>query len=136
MSLLHGTWKWSSRQRRFSTTTSCRLHAARGLIGTDINGPEDIDSVVELLETRGIELRGEHVALLVAMKDHTVSVTNTAQVRIEESLAAQAKQAALDKSGALSTQAIRAAVAGCQCRLHSPQIGRLKIPQFGAAVHR
>jgi hypothetical protein len=24
----------------------------------------------------------------------------------------------------------------CQCRLHSPQIGRLKIPQFGvAAVH-
>ena len=22
----------------------------------------------------------------------------------------------------------------CQCRLHSPQIGRLKIPQFGAAV--
>ena len=88
-----------------------RLHAARGLIGTGINGPEDIDSVVELLETRGIELRGEHVALLVGMKDDTVSVTNTAQVRIEESLAAQAKQAALDKSGALSTQAIRAAVA-------------------------
>ncbi len=22
----------------------------------------------------------------------------------------------------------------CQCRLHSPQIGRLKIPQFGAAA--
>ena len=88
-----------------------RLHAARGLIGTGINGPEDIDSVVELLESRGIELRGEHVSLLVGMKDDTVSVTNTAQVRIEESLAAQARQAALDKSGALSTQAIRAAVA-------------------------
>jgi len=88
-----------------------RLHAARGLIGVGINGPEDIDSVVELLESRGIELRGEHVALLVGMKDDTVSVTNTAQVRIEESLAKQAKQAALDKSGALSTQAIRAAVA-------------------------
>ena len=88
-----------------------RLHAARGLIGAGINGPEDIDSVVELLESRGIELRGEHVALLVGMKDDTVSVTNTAQVRIEESLAAQARQAALDKSGALSTQAIQAAVA-------------------------
>ncbi len=24
---------------------------------------------------------------------------------------------------------------GCQCRLHPPQIGRLKIPQFGAAAH-
>jgi len=23
----------------------------------------------------------------------------------------------------------------CQCRLHPPQIGRLKIPQFGAAAH-
>ena len=22
----------------------------------------------------------------------------------------------------------------CQCRLHSPQIGRLNIPQFGAAA--
>ncbi len=88
-----------------------RYQAARALIGVGTNGPEDIDSVVELLESRGIELRGEHVALLVGMKDDTVSVTNTAQVRIEESLAAQARQAALDKSGALSTQAIRAAVA-------------------------
>jgi len=23
----------------------------------------------------------------------------------------------------------------CQCRLHPPQIGRLKIPQFGAVAH-
>jgi len=25
--------------------------------------------------------------------------------------------------------------ATCQCRLHPPQIGRLKIPQFGVAAH-
>lgn len=88
-----------------------RLHAARALIGTGIDGPEDIDRVVELLETRGIELRGEHVALVVGMADDRVRVTNTAQVRIEEGLAARAKRASLDTSGALSAEAIRAAVA-------------------------
>jgi len=29
----------------------------------------------------------------------------------------------------------RFALVRCQCRLHPPQIGRLKIPQFGAAAH-
>jgi len=86
------------------------LHAARGLIGTGVSGPDDIDRVVGLLESRGIELRGEHVDLVVGMTDDAVRVTNTAQVRIEESLAAQAKRAALDTSAALSTEAIRAAV--------------------------
>ena len=88
-----------------------RLHAARGLIGTGISGPEDIDCVVELLESRGIQLQGEHVALIVGVTDDLVRVTNTAQVRIERNLAVQAKGAALDKSGALSAEAIRSAVA-------------------------
>ena len=43
-----------------------RLYAARGLIGTGITGgPDDIKRVVELLEERGIRLKGEHVALVV-----------------------------------------------------------------------
>ena len=88
-----------------------RYHAARALIGTGVSGPEDIDHVVELLHARGIELRGEHVALVTGITDEKVRVTNTAQVRIEESLALEARLAALDTSGALSTQAIRAAVA-------------------------
>ncbi len=88
-----------------------RLYAARGLIGTGITGPDDIDRVVELLESRGIELRGEHVALIMGETENLVRVTNTAQVRIERGLAQQAKRAALDKSGALSAQAIRSAVA-------------------------
>lgn len=87
-----------------------RYHAARGLIGTGIGDPDDIDRVVELLESRGIELRGEHVALVMGMTGETVRVTNTAQVRIEEGLAKQARTAALDRSGALSTAAIQAAV--------------------------
>ena len=88
-----------------------RYHAARALIGTGVNGPEDIDHVVGLLESRGIELKGEHVALVAGITDDKVRVTNTAQVRIEESLALEARLAALDNSGALPTPAIRAAVA-------------------------
>ena len=44
------------------------LYAARGLIGTGIaGGPDDIRRVVELIEERGIRLRGEHVALVAGM---------------------------------------------------------------------
>lgn len=86
------------------------MYAARGLIGTGIEGPDDIRAVVALLEERGIRLKGEHVALVVGMFDGKVRVTNTAQIRIEESLAALAHQSARDRSGALSVEAIRDAM--------------------------
>ena len=90
-----------------------RLHAARGLIGTGIaGGVSDIDRVVRLIEERGLQLHGEHVALVVGLSGDKVRVTNTAQVRVEESLAAEAARAALDKSGALPATAIRAAIDG------------------------
>jgi hypothetical protein len=56
------------------------MYAARGLIGTGLDGADDIAKVVELLETRGIRLKGEHVALVVGMSDQKVRVTNTAQI--------------------------------------------------------
>lgn len=88
------------------------MYAARGLIGVGISGgPRDIKRVVELLEERGIEMKGEHVALIVGMNDSKVRVTNTAQVRIEEKLAEIARVAARDKSAALTPRAIRAALA-------------------------
>jgi len=109
-----------------------RYHAARALIGTGINGHEDIDQVVGLLESRGIELRGEHVALVTGITDGNVRVTNTAQVRIEESLALEARLAALDTSGALSTSAIRAAVAASGLDFTSePEHGKAQL----AAIH-
>ena len=89
-----------------------RMYAARGLIGTGIaGGAGDIDRVVALIEERGLTLKGEHVALIVGLSGERVRVTNTAQVRIEESLAAEAGRTATDKSGALSHAAIRAAIA-------------------------
>ena len=87
------------------------MYAARGLIGTGIaGGPDDIKRVVELLEERGIRLKGEHVALVVGMFDGQVRVTNTAQIRIEQKLADLAHQSARDRSAALTVQALRRAI--------------------------
>jgi hypothetical protein len=89
-----------------------RLYAARGLIGVGIGGgPDDIDRVVALIEERGLKLRGEHVALVTGLVDDKVRVTNTAQIRIEEGLAREARRATADKTGALSPEAIRTAIA-------------------------
>jgi hypothetical protein len=98
-----------------------RTLSARGMILTGISGPEDIDQVVQLVEQRGITLRGEKVSLIVGeiankaaleagkivMK---VRVTNSAQVRIEQNLAERARAAAEDRTGALSVTAIKTAI--------------------------
>ena len=87
------------------------LYAARGLIGVGISGgPDDIRRVVELIEERGIRLRGEHVALVTGMMDGMVRVTNTAQIRIEQKVTALAREGARDRSGALSMAAVRDAI--------------------------
>jgi hypothetical protein len=87
-----------------------RTYAARGLIQTGISEPEDIDRVVQLIENRGITLRGERVRLIVGEFSDKVRVTNTAQVRIETDLADHARAAALDRRDALSVAALKAAI--------------------------
>jgi hypothetical protein len=87
-------------------------YAARGLIGIGAQGgPGDIARIVGLLEERGIQFKGEHVALIAGLSGDKVRVTNFAQVRIEEKLAGLARDAVRDKSAALSLEAIKAAVA-------------------------
>jgi hypothetical protein len=88
------------------------MYAARGLIGLGApGGPSDITRIVEMIEERGIELKGEHVALITGHSGDKVRVTNFAQVRIEESLGALGREAVRDKSGALSIEAINRALA-------------------------
>ena len=86
------------------------MYAARGLIGAGIDGPDDIARVIELLGRRGITLNGEHVALVFGTFDDKVRVTNTAQIRIEKSLAALARESARDRSGSLSDTVLRKAM--------------------------
>ncbi len=109
------------------------MYAARGLIGTGIaGGTDDIKRVVELLEERGLRLRGEHVALVVAMFDDRVRVTNTAQIRIEEKLAATARAIARDRSGALSVQSLRQAIAAIDA---TRPLSERFTPEQRAAIH-
>ncbi|MEA2732496.1 MAG: hypothetical protein QOF70_6971 [Acetobacteraceae bacterium] len=87
------------------------MFAARGLIGTGIaGGQDDIRRVVDLVEQRGIQFKGEHVALIVGMSDSKVRIANTAQVRIEDKLATLARRVGSDKSGALSFATIQDAM--------------------------
>nr|WP_242407718.1 AAA family ATPase [Komagataeibacter intermedius] len=88
-----------------------RTYAARGLIGTGIEGGvKDIDHVVALIEQRGLELGGERVSLIQEMRGDRLRVTNSAQIVIEENLAIQAARASGDRSGALSDRQITEAI--------------------------
>ena len=88
------------------------LYAARGLIGVGISGgPDDIRRVLELIEERGIRVRGEHVALVTGVLDGKVRVAHTAQIWIEQKVLELGAEGSGDRSGALSTQALRAAIA-------------------------
>ena len=98
------------------------LHAARGLIGAGIaGGPADIKRVVELIETRGIQVGGEHVSLVVGVFDDKVRVSHTRQIRIEERLQSLAHEMARDKSGALGTGALRRAMGQSKVRFSADQ---------------
>ena len=111
------------------------MYAVRGLIGTGIaGGIDDIERVVEMLEERGIRLKGEHVALVVGMSDGKVRVTNTAQIRIEEQLAERALAGARDRAGALSTEALRDAVAAAELRHARAGDGVKFSPEQRAAI--
>ncbi len=98
-----------------------RTYAARGLIATGIGGVEDIDRVVQLLEQRGITLHGKATSLIVGeiadrkaleagVVTMKVRVTTGAQVGIEERLASHARQAAVDRTDALSVTSLKAAI--------------------------
>lgn len=92
-----------------------RVHAVRGLIGAGIaGGRDDVDRVVEIIEVRGLEVNGAHVSLVKGTLDGNLCVTHTEQIRIEQQLCQEAQRAAEDRSGALSTQAIRDAMAVLQ----------------------
>jgi hypothetical protein len=87
-----------------------RAYAARGLISTGIKGPQDIDRVVELLEQRGITIRGQHADLIVGLVDKKLRVTNSEQIKIEKSVLEKAQHAGRSYSAALSDQTISAAI--------------------------
>ena len=87
-----------------------RAHAARALIGSGLDGPEDIDRVVDALHARGLVLQGERTRLVLGTKDGTLQVSNTHQVAVEQGVAELAAVAAADRSGALLPGEIERAI--------------------------
>ena len=111
------------------------MYAARGLIGAGIvGGQEDVKRVVELVEQRGIRFKGEHVVLIAGMSDGLLRIANTAQVRIEDKLAALARRFGTDKSGALSFSTIRDAMGASGIRFTLEQAAAINALGQGGAL--
>lgn len=114
---------------------SLAVQAARGLIGAGIpGGTADIDKVVGLLVERGITFRGERVRLLVGHWKDELSVTNTAQVRLEKDLLARAHTAARDRSNALGQASLGAAVAATGMAYTLEQLAAIRALGHGGAL--
>ena len=88
-----------------------RVHAARGLIEAGAaGGRDDVDAVVNLIETRGFVHDGKAATLIFGLHEGKERISHTEQLRIEQSVADMSRAAARDRSADLSDAAIRAAI--------------------------
>src|SRR3984885_700376 len=88
-----------------------RVHAARGLIEAGAQGGrDDVDAVVNLIETRGFVHDAKAVTLISGMHEGKERISHTEQLRIEQSVAEKSLATARDRSANLSDTAIRAAI--------------------------
>lgn len=88
-----------------------RTHAAHGLIEAGIEGPDDVERVAELIEERGITIDGTHVRFIKEEQNGRFRAATTEQVRVEKEMARLADRATRTREGALSEEAIAAAIA-------------------------
>ena len=93
-----------------------RVAAARALVASGIEGPQDIDAVTRAFARRGVRHDGEEAGLLWGFAtdtrgEETVKLTTTLHVEREQELVMLARAAAADRSAALEPDAIAAAVA-------------------------
>ena len=93
-----------------------RVAAARALVASGIEGPQDIDAVTRAFARRGVRHDGEEAGLLWgfatdARGEEMVKLTTTLHVEREQELVTLARAAAADRRAALEPEAIAAAVA-------------------------
>ena len=104
-------------QRRAVTDASvARVAAARGLIASGVESAAEIDDVVRAFVKHGVRQDGQAVGLIWgqtadAQGRERVKLTTTLHVARETEFLSLAQAAAADRSGALSSEAIAAAVA-------------------------
>lgn len=88
-----------------------RTHAAHGLIEAGIQEPEDVERVADLIEERGITIDGTHVHFIKEEQEGRCRVATTEQIRVEKEMARLADISTRTREGALTEEAIAAAVA-------------------------
>jgi hypothetical protein len=93
-----------------------RVAAARGLVAAGVEGPQDIDAVMQAFASRGVRQDGQATELVWglgtdAQGQEAVRVTTTLQAERETEFLALARTAAADRRGALDGAALDAAVA-------------------------
>ena len=87
-----------------------RTYAARGLIGTGIRDTHEVDEVIHRMRERGITIAGRQAKLVFGLVGKRIRVTNTEQIRIEETVLRYAREAGQRRAGALSDHAIHTAI--------------------------
>ena len=97
-----------------------RLAAARALIATGIEAPDEVEAILGLIQTRGVRQEGAQVTLLPSAGDAdddgsgwqrtTRSYTTGLHLERERELIALVREAAMERAGALDERAITRAV--------------------------
>jgi len=96
--------------------TDARIAAAKGLIASGVESPDDVSAITRAFRERGIKQRGEHTTLVWGAVSgnqgrERIALTTTLHEREEETLIANARAAASDKTAALTPKQIEDAIA-------------------------
>ena len=96
--------------------SDARIAAAKGLIVSGIDSPEEVSMITHTFRERGIQRRGEDAVLVWGLVNGTqgrqrVAITTNLEEREEKALISTALTASRDKSAALKRDKIEAAIA-------------------------
>lgn len=96
--------------------TDARIAAAKGLIASGVESPDDVSAITRAFRERGIKQRGEDTALVWGAVSgnqgrERIALTTALHEREEETLIANARAAARDKTATLTAPQIEDAIA-------------------------
>lgn len=96
--------------------SDARIAAARGLIASGVESPEDLNAITQAFQERGIKRRGENAALIWGTVKgnqgrERIALTTTFEVQEEKTLVAIARIGLRDRTSALSQKRVDTAIA-------------------------
>jgi hypothetical protein len=124
-----GLFDKSLQRRAVTEGAEARVAAARGLIAAGVESPADIDAVTEAFSRRGVRQDGRPTTLIAGTAtdeygQDVVRLTTALHAEREAEFLARAQAAASDRTAALPSSAIVAAVARCGTDFDATEHGR------------